>query len=209
MTFVSFSLSQSPASDSLYGRKEITLSSDGRRCLVMNFRRRFSLRILKLDRTMMFSSMTSSVLKFLAGSLSNGFRYLSSCWAINTMVSSQRRFPDNILSLFCDEVWIFNFFFIAALSLATKWVFFTKLFIADRFILYPPCIALSHTVTYLLMVVSVMRSLFSFEEGWPIKLPQKPYLTRPCQVRGCSRQRLLSMTCWYVRYCLIWITKSK
>ena len=201
MTFVSFSLSQSPASDSLYGTKEITLSSDGRRCLVMNSRKRFSLKILKLDKTMMFSSMTSSVLKFLAGSLSNGFRYLSSCWAINTLLSSRRRFPDYIFSLFFDEDWIFNFFFIAALSLARKWVFFTNLFIADRFILYPPCIPLLCTITSLSMVVSVMRSLF--------KLPQKPSLTRSYQVQGCSRQRLLSMTCWYVRYCLIWITKSK
>ena len=59
-------------------RNKSTLLLDGRRGLLMNSRRRFSLRILELNRPfMMLSSMTSPVLKLLAGCSSNRFRSLN------------------------------------------------------------------------------------------------------------------------------------
>ena len=59
-------------------RNKSTLLLDGRRGLLMNSRRRFSLRILELNRPfMMLSSMTSLVLKLLAGCSSNRFRSLN------------------------------------------------------------------------------------------------------------------------------------
>ena len=72
----------------LMGKNKSTLFLDKRRCLLMNSRR-FSQRLLELIRSfMMFSSMASSILKFLAGHSSSGFRYLSSCWTIDTKVNS-------------------------------------------------------------------------------------------------------------------------
>lgn len=49
-----------------------------------------------------------------------------------------------------DEVRALNFFFIAALNLARIWVFFINLFIADKLVLYPPCIGPLRTFTSVL-----------------------------------------------------------
>ena len=97
-----------------------------------------------------------------------------------------------------DKVRTLNFFFFGALNLTKRWLFFTNLFFADKLVLYPPCMVPQRTFVSLLMVVSIMKSPYFAEKGWPLKLPPKPSLTSSSQAPGFSRWSLLSIICWYV-----------